>query len=200
MGANLKKLCIIDIESTCWNRDLSLADGAIQGDPPNEIIEIGIAEINLKNEQIIQHPSIIVKPRFTKISKFCTELTGWTQEAIDEKGVDILDALVIFDDKFGTTCNCIWGSWGEYDRYKLSSLTGRPGLFYLYGIKSEDNPFDKFRAHYNLKTMMAIKHRLSREMGMARALNFYGLSLEGKHHNGGDDAANTAKLALKILS
>jgi inhibitor of KinA sporulation pathway (predicted exonuclease) len=70
----------------------------------------------------------------------------------------------------------------------------------LYGIKPEDNPFDRFRGHINAKTLMALKERHSRESGMAAALRFYNLSLDGRHHNGADDAANIAKLVHRILS
>jgi inhibitor of KinA sporulation pathway (predicted exonuclease) len=46
---------------------------------------------------------------------------------------------------------------------------------------------------------MALKERLSSEMGMDRALKYYGLELEGKHHRGSDDAWNISKILLKVL-
>jgi inhibitor of KinA sporulation pathway (predicted exonuclease) len=38
-----------------------------------------------------------------------------------------------------------------------------------------------------------------REVGMAAALARLGIELEGKHHRGGDDARNIARLLAKVL-
>jgi inhibitor of KinA sporulation pathway (predicted exonuclease) len=195
MGANLQTVFVVDVESTCWSTD----HGERQGGQPNEIIEIGVALLNIKTGWVVERASIVVKPRFSTVSPFCTELTGWTQPEID-KGLDIVDAFAEFTRLFAPTGNHVWFSCGEYDRLKLSSLTGAPGVGALYGILPKDNPFDQLRAHLNVKTLMALKHKLKREMGMAAALKFYGLELEGRHHNGADDAANIAKIVLKVLS
>jgi inhibitor of KinA sporulation pathway (predicted exonuclease) len=81
----------------------------------------------------------------------------------------------------------------------LSSLTGSSGLA-MYGIQAADNPFDRCRSYLNIKTLMALKHKFSREIGMSKALNFYNETLEGRHHNGADDAFNIAKITAKVLS
>ena len=47
---------------------------------------------------------------------------------------------------------------------------------------------------------MALKEGLSKEMGMERALKYYGMTLDGRHHNGADDAANIAKIVSRVLS
>ena len=199
MGANLNTIYVVDVEATCWESDPDLNDGEEQNDQPNEVIEIGVAALDMRTRGVFQRASIVVKPRYTKVSKFCTRLTGWTQEDVD-KGLDIVDALSQFREQFKGTKNHVWCSYGEYDRHKLSSMTGTPGLHHLYGILAKDNPFDQMRAHYNIKTLMALKHNLKRELGMAKALQFYGLPLEGKHHNGMDDACNIAKITSKVLS
>jgi inhibitor of KinA sporulation pathway (predicted exonuclease) len=194
MGANLTKMFIVDLEATCWETPEE------QGNQPNEIIEIGICELNIKSRQITNKRGYVVKPRYTKISKFCTELTGWTQEAVDQ-GSDITTALANIELDYGVLKHHVWASFGEYDRVKLSSdqeQTG--GLFSLYGIPRAQNPFAQMRAHLNIKTLMAIKEKMNKEMGMARALQYYGLPLEGRHHNGADDAWNIARIADKVLS
>lgn len=199
MGANLNTIFVVDVEATCWESDPDLADGEFQNGQPNEVIEIGVAALDMKTRGVFQRASIVVKPRYTKVSKFCTQLTGWTQEEVD-KGMHIVDALAYFREHFKVTKNHVWCSYGEYDRHKLSSQTGEPGLLNLYGIAPKDNVFDQMRAHYNIKTLMALKHNLKRELGMAKALAYYGLPLEGKHHNGMDDACNIAKITSKVLS
>jgi inhibitor of KinA sporulation pathway (predicted exonuclease) len=199
MGANLKTVFVVDVESTCWERDPDFADGELQGDQPNEIIEIGVAALDLKTGAIFQRDSIVVKPRFTKVSKFCTKLTGWTQEAID-RGVDITEALVNFRESFKVTKDHVWFSCGEYDRIKLSSLTGKAGVHGLYGIEAHSNPFDLMRSHVNIKTLFAMKYKLNRELGMDAMLKYIDETLQGQHHSGADDAFNIAKIVRKVLT
>lgn len=193
MGANLSKIFVVDVEATCWEtRDE-------QGAQPNEIIEIGICEIH-RVGGVQNVSSYIVKPRFTKVSPFCTQLTGWTQEEVDE-GADLGTTLKQIREDYGMTKDHVWFSYGEYDRHKLSSdVAHKGGAWDLYNIRYADNPFAQMRAHYNAKTLMALKEVLTKEMGMDRALAHYGLKLEGRHHNGADDAANIAKIVMKILS
>jgi inhibitor of KinA sporulation pathway (predicted exonuclease) len=194
MGANLTKIYVVDLEATCWETPEE------QGNRTNEIIEIGICELHVKSRQITNKRGYVVKPRYTTISPFCTKLTGWTQEAVDQ-GSDITTALANIQADYGISKHHVWGSFGEYDRVKLSSEPEQDGgLSRLYGISRQKNPFAQMRAHLNIKTLMAIKEKLQKEMGMARALNFYGLPLEGRHHNGADDAWNIARIADKVLS
>ena len=198
MGANLTKLFCVDIESTCWNTPEE------QGTKPNEVIEIGLCVLKLGRtpEQTIitEKRSYPVKPQFSEVSEFCTSLTGWTQGEID-KAPSITEVLSQIQSDYKMSTNNIWASYGEYDRVKLSSDVGQNGgLYDLYSITRLSNPFSYMRAHYNVKTLMAFKERLSREIGMARALAFYGLELEGRHHNGADDAFNIAKILARVLS
>ena len=192
MGANLSKIFVVDIEATCWETREE------QGDRPNEIIEIGICEID-KQRGIQNVCSYVIKPLYTQVSPFCTQLTGWTQQDVDE-GADMISTLKAIESDFGITKDHVWFSFGEYDRVKLSSELGqRGGLRDLYGIDRRDNCFAQMRGHFNVKTLMALREGLNREMGMERALNYYGLTLEGRHHNGADDAANIAKIVMKVL-
>jgi inhibitor of KinA sporulation pathway (predicted exonuclease) len=194
MGANLTKMFIVDLEATCWETPEE------QGNQPNEIIEIGICELHIKSRSITNKRGYVVKPGRTKISPFCTQLTGWTQEAVDQ-GQNILTVLEQIEADYGVLKHHVWGSFGEYDRVKLSSDEDQQGgLYHLYGIERRQNPFARMRAHLNIKTLMAIKEKMNKEMGMARALQYYGLPLVGRHHNGADDAWNIARIADKVLS
>lgn len=194
MGANLSKIYVLDLEATCWRTPEE------QGSQPNEIIEIGVCELGVKSKEVKNKFSILVRPRFTKVSEFCTELTGWTQEQVQD-GVDIDDALALFEARTGASKHHVWCSYGEYDRVKLSSDPGQKGgLFDLYEIDRIQNPFARMRSHLNIKTLLALKEGLQKEIGMARALKFYGLELQGRHHNGADDAWNIAHIAAKVLS
>jgi inhibitor of KinA sporulation pathway (predicted exonuclease) len=194
MGANLSKMFIVDLEATCWETPEE------QGLQQNEIIEIGICELHIKSREITNKRGYVVKPGRTTVSPFCTKLTGWTQEDVS-KGENILTVLERIEDDFQISKHHVWGSFGEYDRVKLSSDEDQEGgLYKLYGIERRQNPFARMRSHLNIKTLMALKEKLNKEMGMARALQFYGLPLVGRHHNGADDAWNIARIADKVFS
>lgn len=201
MGANLNTTFVVDVEATCWD-----TQNGERAEGPNEVIEIGIVALDLKTLNVTKKGSYVVKPRSTKVSPFCTQLTGWTQQDVDG-APDILQVLSTIRADFGITRNHTWWSGGEYDRYKLSSdpnLQGSLGFLYkdfadarVDGI--DINPFESMRAHYNIKTLLAMKMGWKREKGLARSLAAIGATLEGRHHNGADDAYNTAKLVARLL-
>lgn len=191
MGANLDRLVCVDIEATCWETKEE------QGDRPNEIIEVGICELNLRTGGISTADSYVVRPRFTEVSPFCTQLTGWTPEKVAEGG-DIADALKAIGADYRLDRNTLWCSYGEYDRIKLAS-DGRASVQGLYGITAADNPFTRLRGHLNLKTLFALRAGLQREVGLDKAFNIAGLKMVGRHHKGADDAYNIARLAWDVL-
>lgn len=49
-------------------------------------------------------------------------------------------------------------------------------------------------AHVNAKRVFAKKQKIGKEVGMAKACQLAGLTLEGTHHRGLDDAQNIARL------
>lgn len=192
MGARTDRVLVVDVECTCWETKEE------QGDRPNELIEIGICELVVKTGEIRDASGYVVKPRFTEVSPFCTELTGWTKEQIAE-GSDIADVLKAIAYDYSTDRETVWFSCGEYDRVKLSS-DGRAGVGGLYGISRRDNPFALMRSHFNVKTLFALKHKLRKEMAMDRMIQYIGETLDGRHHNGCDDAYNIAKIVRHVLS
>jgi inhibitor of KinA sporulation pathway (predicted exonuclease) len=193
-GANLEYIYCVDLEGTCFSTPEE------QGIQWNEIIEIGIVKLHLKSGEITDKHSYAVRPQHSTVSAFCTELTGWTQEKINE--ADTIDeVLERLNDELKPTKDDIWVSFGEYDRLMLSSDPAHSsGVFAKYSITRAQNPFARMRAHINIKTVMAMKEKFSQELGMARALKFYGEELEGQHHSGADDAYNIAKIVRHVLS
>ena len=193
MGADVGRVIVVDVEATCW------ATREEQGSLPNEIIEIGACALNIYTGEITDNVSIVVKPSMTKITPFCTALTGWTQEAVDAGGMAIQVAMDAFRDTFKPTKETIWASFGEYDRWKLSS-SHPAGVGKLYRLDRATNPFELMRSHINVKTLMALRFKLKKEMGMGLALSHVGETLEGRHHHGADDAYNIAKILRKVLA
>lgn len=190
MRKNLKHFYCVDLEATCWETKEE------QGYKPNEIIEIGICKVDLENAVIEDCLSWIVKPRLTEVSPFCTKLTTLTQDEVNQ-GVDIEDALFYAQDHFKLTKADIWGSWGQYDRHKLSN-SGSGSLKSIYG--SEMSSIFAQMEHVNLKTVFALQTKsLQGPCGMEKALKILNIPLTGTHHRGIDDAYNIGKIALKMF-
>lgn len=174
--AKLDTMLVIDIECTCWEPGQK---------PPgmhSEIIEIGICLFDLINWEPTEKFQIVVIPLMSDVSKYCTDLTGWTLKALEEQGVALHTAVQLLQNEFDSSKR-VWASWGDYDRWMFEADCRRKGLQYPFG-----------KSHINLKTLFAIHNKLKRELGMAAALKHAGLTLEGKHHLGICDAWNIGRL------
>lgn len=174
-------ILIIDLEATCW-------DGRPPQGQESEIIEIGVCILDTKTGEISKNEGILVRPQYSKVSAFCTELTSITKEMLDEKGVlleDALDILRVEYDSEDTT----WASYGNYDLNMLQSQCRRFRV---------DYPLDN--DHINVKTLFGEVHpTIRKSVGMSRALGELGFPLEGTHHRGVDDAKNIAKILYWCL-
>ncbi len=157
----LDQIIVIDIEATCWRKQ----------PPPgqeNEIIEIGIATVDLPLAKPMTKESILVKPEVSTVSDFCTELTTLTQAQVDT-GVSFQEACDRLKKKYRTT-DRVWASYGNYDRTQFEKQCLSRQIKY---------PFSP--SHLNIKTLFAIFHQLPKEVGMAKALEILNLPLIGTH-------------------
>lgn len=169
---------IVDVEATCW------ADAPPPG-AVSEIIEIGLTVVDLDAGERVARHRILVRPRRSTVSAFCTELTGLTQDEVDG-GVS-----------FGTACEVLvaehgagvrpWASWGDYDRHQFTRQCQASATPYPFGSR-----------HVNAKAVFTAARGLRKRPGMAQALELAGLPLEGRHHRGEDDAWNIAALILQL--
>ncbi len=78
--------------------------------------------------------------------------------------------------------------WGDYDYNQLTKECRDGGIVYPFGPE-----------HLNLKARFSERQGLRKKLGMARALRKAGLTLEGSHHRGIDDARNIARLLPWIV-
>ena len=176
MSVRLEQIVIVDIEATCW------AGGQKPADQKNEIIEIGVCLFDCKDWKAKSKHQIIVKPSESKVSEYCTGLTGWTQAELDSEGISLYDACNLLTSVYNTKQR-LWASWGDYDRLQFKRECDRKALKYPFSVK-----------HVNLKTLYAIHRGWAKETGMADALHLEGLPLEGRHHKGVDDAWNIGRI------
>jgi inhibitor of KinA sporulation pathway (predicted exonuclease) len=171
---------VVDVEATCWERD----------DPKsgqNEIIQVGIAQLDLGDLAISRQDRIYVKPTKSSLSEFCTKLTGITQFEVDSKGTDFQVMCEILESAYDSR-NLPWASYGDYDRNQFDRNCKARSVKYPFGSR-----------HTNVKTLLAASLGWEQELGMDLALDEMGMKLDGRHHDGLDDARNIARLLAAIF-
>lgn len=180
MARDLSTILVIDLESTCW-----------QGAPPkgevSDIIEVGLCLLDVASLERSEKRSILVRPERSSVSPFCTELTTLTQAQVSG-GVSLAEACQLLRDEYRSR-DRLWASFGDYDRRQFERCCAELGVPYPFGP-----------GHLNVKTLLAVSLGLTREHGLARALEALGLELEGTHHRGHDDAWNIAAILAKLLA
>jgi len=171
---------VIDLEACCW-----------RGNPPKgqskEIIEIGIASVDFYTKEIIKKRSILVKPKHSEISAFCTELTTITQEMVDKKGVSFEIACKILVKEFNSN-KSMFVSWGEYDKDAFKKE-----------CRSKKTPYPFGKTHINLEKLFAFKYGLKQPASVSGALKLLDMEFTGTKHRGISDAINTARILQKII-
>lgn len=175
---NYNKLVCLDLEMTCWDDGREPRTG--------EIIEVGLAKVDLGKGEIEKSSSYIVKPDKDKVSDFCTQLTGHTQRTVDRQGRPLADVLDTVVKNYGGT-NVIYGSWGRDD------------LVIRKECEAKNIPYP-FKEYLNLATIFRMQQRVkNKRFGHRRAMQIAGLEWKGRQHSGVVDAQNLARLALTML-
>ena len=179
MARKLDQILVIDVESTCW-------DGPTPEGQSSEIIEIGVCTVDVGSLERLEKRSLLVKPARSTISDFCTELTTLTPEMFTSSGT-LADAVKTLKKEFGSQ-DRLWASWGDYDRRQFERVCSEAGVGYPFGI-----------SHLNVKSLFAVAHGLSHEVGLDGAYAKLGMTMQGTHHRGDDDAWNIAGVLCKLL-
>ncbi len=168
-------IIIIDLEATCWK-------GSIPEGQVNEIIEIGICLLDTKTGLVSKDRGILIKPKRSEVSPFCTELTTITQELLDNEGVSFEAACEILRTEYSAS-TYTWASYGQYDLNMMKKQCLDSDI---------SNPLSQ--DHINAKVLFSKTKGLRRRVGMKGALGILEIPLEGTHHRGVDDARNIAKI------
>lgn len=172
------KILIIDLEATCWQ-------GKIPASESSEIIEIGIAVLDVQTGDITNNEGLLIKPTRSKVSSFCTELTTITQEILDNEGTTFDEACKFLSKNYS---QYTWASYGAYDLKMMKSQCSVRNVEYPLSMN-----------HINVKELFSETKGLNRKVGMSGALGILNISLEGTHHRGVDDAKNIAKILYWCL-
>lgn len=177
----MKNYIVLDLEATCESRSLLVLENRTF---KNEIIEIGAVKINEKGE-VIDTYERFVKPYLNPIlTTFCKELTKIPQEEIDV-AEGFPEVLSSFQEWIGE--DYILCSWGFYDKKQFVSDCELHHLDTTW-----------VNSHISLKHQYQKIKRLSRAVGVSKALEMEGFQFEGTKHRGIDDARNISKIFLKL--
>jgi ERI1 exoribonuclease 3 len=201
---------ILDFESTCFdspNRD--------NQKKPYEIIEMPtvILKHNKDNrslDYVAEFQQYCMPCINSKLSDFCTQLTGITQETVNS--AEIFPTVMqkhykwllekLGDDVHNTyfvTC----GRWDfetalkkELERWKNNKefQKNNPDLY-----KFISSPPKIYWSFINIKDLFMSVYK-QKAGGMVTMLNYLKLTLDGRHHSGLDDSKNTAKILQKIYT
>lgn len=174
----LDRLVVFDVEETCWE------DGPPEGQR-TEIVEIGAAELLLDGEPRVGRTlSLAVRPVASRVSPYCTALTGITPEDA-RRGRPLREALATLRKEFGGPAKT-WAAWGRDD---LSIARDCAAL----GI---DPP--EMGGFVDLGALWGMLSGAPRAAGLRSALAGLGLEFEGTPHRALDDAVNTARVAAGL--
>ncbi|XP_071616678.1 ERI1 exoribonuclease 2 [Heliangelus exortis] len=199
-GQWFRYLIVLDFEATCWTEP---------GRRRPEIIEFPAVLLNTATGEIESEFHSYVQPQeHPLLSEFCTELTGITQNQVDE-GVPLNICLsqflkwihkiqkekkIIFSSDT-TSCStsdtkpCAFVTWTDWDL----------GVCLQYECKRKQlRKPDILNSWIDLKaTYRAFYNRKPR--GLSGALQDLGIAFAGREHSGLDDSRNTAHLAWRLI-
>ncbi len=181
MTRKLEKTYIVDVEATCWKE--KRPNGQI-----SEVIQVGIVVFDSVSKSISSKVSYNIRPQYSKLSEFCTELTGITAGEL-EGAKNFSQVCDMIKERFPHFKDYTWASYGDYDRKLFEEMSVLHKKPYLFG-----------RSHINIKNLFALKWGLKKEVGMAKALKILDKELVGQHHNALDDALNIAEIFKACLN
>jgi inhibitor of KinA sporulation pathway (predicted exonuclease) len=179
-----KYLGILDFEANCLENKILY---------PQEIIEYPIIVYNIETQTIERERDFHYYCKIdTPLTKFCTGLTGITQQICDA-GLPFKDVLKKatqwlyannFVDDTGKS-NILFVTMGDWD---LETALVQQCLYSNIKVPP------CFREWCNIKVIFQT-HYKQKAGSMLNMLKFFNLKLEGKHHSGIDDCYNTARIA-----
>lgn len=171
------RVVCFDLELCCWE----------DRRPLGEIIEIGIAEVNLTSGVITRTSQYYITPVHDEVSEYCTVLTGIAPSKLLKQGQPFHTAIQSMTDKYGSN-HTVYVAWGK-DHIMLEQQCAQ------YNIACPVKNVIDLSVVYLLQQRCTSKNRV----GLQTALKHFDLVFEGKPHSGLDDAINTAKLAHLLL-
>ncbi|KAG8593840.1 hypothetical protein GDO81_000964 [Engystomops pustulosus] len=181
-------ICVIDFEATCE-----------EGNTPDyihEIIEFPIVLVNTRTMDIEETFQRYVRPELKpKLSEFCINLTGITQELVDKADTFpvVLQSVVDWmrEKELGTKFKYAILTDGSWDMSKFLNMQCN-----VSHIK-----YPRFAKKWiNIRKCYGNFYKVPRnQTKLTTMLEKLGLKYEGRLHCGLDDSKNIARIAIRML-
>ncbi len=167
-------ILVVDLEWTC---------GDSIPNEEQETIEIGAVMVSDDLDTFLAEFSTLIKPVRHEITELCQSVTNISNEMLED-APSFAAAMLAFTSWFRLFGSDSFGSWGTSDRRLLKQ-----------NCQTSRVPY-QFTAHTDLARLFTKKTGSRR--GHRQAMKRLGLTPEGMHHRGLDDARNIARM-LPIL-
>jgi inhibitor of KinA sporulation pathway (predicted exonuclease) len=180
MIRDITKVLCLDTEHTCYE------DNAFPPGEQSDIIQIGWCWLMLPSLEITKPEWMYVKPTRSRVSEYCTELTGITYKQVNS-APPLAHVCKTLINKHGTKARP-WMTWG-YDAVGLQKECDE--------LEVEHFPFSE--SYTNAQDMASIILGLPLRMGLDMSLRLMGMSFEGRHHQAPDDSYNLARIVKECV-
>ncbi|HXW07921.1 MAG TPA: 3'-5' exonuclease [Vicinamibacterales bacterium] len=122
--AGERRIVVVDVEATCWKKGVFSRK--------KETIEIGAVLLRLDSPQSPwpEFQTFVRPLRLPRLSSFCRELTGITQENVDSAPA-FPEALRLFLEWLQPSEGIVLATWSRYDLWQIDldlEAHGLPGL------------------------------------------------------------------------
>lgn len=180
MIRDISKVLLVDTEHTCYDNQM------FPRGEQSDIIQIGWCWLMLPSLEITKPQMLYVKPTRSRISTYCTDLTGIVPKQVTG-APPLAHVCRTLINKHGTKARP-WMTWG-YDIEGLQKECAELGA---------DFPFSE--SYINAQDMASILLGLPLRMGLDASLRLLDMSFEGIHHQAHDDAYNLARIVKRCCT
>jgi inhibitor of KinA sporulation pathway (predicted exonuclease) len=195
-ASSVEYLCVVDFEATC--------DDKCPKPTPQEIIEFPAVLLNVDTGEVDDVFHYYIQPNLhPNSSKFCTELTGITQDVVNS-GTSLFEALKLHEQwlqKHNLVNHDTPITSTEQKRFLYVTCGDWDLMTYLPNQLAHHNMKmpNIFRSWVNIKKAYG-QFYYRKASGMTSMLNDLGLGLQGRHHSGIDDSKNIARVCSRMIA
>lgn len=185
-----KRFVLFDLECTTWEG--AAARGWSGPGEHREVIQMGATLTDTERFTEQFHSKCLVRPRINPVlSDYCKNLTGITQEELDQKGID----FAIFLRMFSGLC-CDFEIYCFDNRVDGSRLFDRDVLVENCKLCDLEFPFNPERFH-NVNEIFAKHGYVVKQSGASPEV--FGIKIPARPHDALNDV-NGLLISLKALS
>jgi inhibitor of KinA sporulation pathway (predicted exonuclease) len=179
----MNPVTVFDLEFTAWEH--SAAEHWMRPGEFREVVQIGAVKLDPETFETLGELNLLVKPKFNPVlSDFLVRLTGITNDAIAQRGLDFQEAYARFVDFADGGAICAFGrdDWVLHDNLALRGIRNAKPL----------------PRHINIGPWLVENGIATKGFHSCDVARLCGAQFEGRDHDGLDDARSVA-LGIKTL-